>query len=587
MREKVKKFAMYAGIFFVTFLTGMQNISLPGVYFDAVYPDYLGAVGAFPGHENFTQITAHLGLPLLGNFYHGTITAGIQYLVLKCVGHASIYTLRLVNLFYIAVLASLVFYIVYRVGKRFAVAFGVSILCVTAENIFTLSRTQFYIMLPGAIFFLLSICFLFEVAEVKNKRVRILLAGMFQGLAFYGYFSYLFLAPISAAFLCIRDREKRYGNDLLLYADGILIGSIGFFCGYYDSAVVNFVGTGVKAHILLYVGIAVMLAALAAITVWLLKKKQKTCVRWSRGMRLAVAGGIVFVLAGLFAGYHMAAEKIHSLLNIFSLTADRQKGGYLTSFWKFLTRILSNRSGWELMFGETDHRMNCVWICVWIVMILLTALAFYGRRKRGEKTELGPLKAVLVGYLYLAGYYLISMPLINNMQQQHFVILYFGFFILLGLHLCWLTDFWGTRGSALVLVMIVALLAVNGWHDYRFLRYLRETEGCLKYSKTVDTFIETAMAEGTDDSVYVFPQWGFYANFVYLTSNRFDAMRDAEIDADVLQAKLDDGCKLVIAAWDQEAIDELLPALEYSDSETHAWYSKQGILVFTSVTLTE
>lgn len=438
MRETVRRIAIYAGIFFAAFLTGMQSIALPGVYFDAVYPDYLAAVGAFPGQENFTQITAHLGLPLLGNFYHGTITAGIQYLVVKCVGQASVYTLRLVNLFYIAVLASLVFYIVYRVGRRFFAAFGVSLLCVTAENIFTLSRTQFYIMLPGAIFFLLSICFLFELITVNNKRVQILLAGVFQGLAFYGYFSYLFLAPISAVLLCVRNRnrEKPYGNDLLLYADGILIGSIGYFCGYYDSAIVNFVGTSVKAHILLYVGIVIMLAVFAAITVWLLRKKERPHGRLSRRMWMAAAGGVVLALAVLFAGYRMAAEKIHSLLSIFSLTADRQKGGYLTSFWRFLTRILSNRSGWELMFGETDQGMNGVWICVWVVVILLTALTFYRSRKRGEKTELRLLKAVLVGYLYLAGYYLISMPLINNMQQQHFIILYFGFFILLGLHLC-------------------------------------------------------------------------------------------------------------------------------------------------------
>lgn len=582
----MRSFAAYAVILVSTFLTGMQSIALPGVYYDAVYPDYIAAVGAFPGHENFTQITSHLGLPLLGNFYHGTITAGIQYLVLKCIGHASVYTLRLVNLFYIAVLACLIFYIVYQVGRRYAVALFVSVLCVTAENVFTMSRTQFYIMLPGAIFFLLSICFLFDLIKSKNKRVGILLAGIFQGLAFYGYFSYLLLAPVSAVLLCIRDREKHYVNDLLLFADGIVIGCIGYFCGYYDSVVVNFVGTGVKAHILLYAGVVIMLAALAVITLWLLKMKERSHSKISRKMWLAAVGGIALILAGLFAGYQMAAEKIHSLLNIFSLTSNREEGNLLTSYWVFLSRVLSNQSGWNLMFEESGHKMDWVWICVWIVVILLTGIAFYGNQKRGLITEPELLKAVLVGYLYLAGYYIVSLPLIKNMQQQHFVVLYFGFFVLLGLHVCCLVSLWTSKGCrVLVMVTIAALLGVNGYHDSVFLNYLQETEGCWKYSKMVDTFIETQITEGTDRSVYVFPEWGFYANFVYLTSNQYEAVRDADIDVNILQGKIDDGCELVIVAWNTDAIDELLSKLQYSADETRAWYSKQGRLLFTSVSL--
>lgn len=96
-------------IFLFTYIVGVQNVELPGVYFDAVYPDYLAAIGAFPEVDNFTQITQHTGLPLLGNFYHGTLTAAVQFVVLKCFGQASVYTLRLTNMFYIAIIGTVYF----------------------------------------------------------------------------------------------------------------------------------------------------------------------------------------------------------------------------------------------------------------------------------------------------------------------------------------------------------------------------------------------------------------------------------------------------------------------------------------------
>lgn len=82
----IRNLFAFSVIFLCTYITGCQSIKSPGVYFDSVCPDFIAAVGAFPGVDNFTQITQHVGLPLLGNFYHGTLTAGVQFIVLKCTG---------------------------------------------------------------------------------------------------------------------------------------------------------------------------------------------------------------------------------------------------------------------------------------------------------------------------------------------------------------------------------------------------------------------------------------------------------------------------------------------------------------------
>lgn len=589
MWGKMKNCVAYACIILCTFFVGMQNIVLPGVYFDAVYPDYVGAVGAFPGQDNFTQITAHLGLPLLGNFYHGTITAGIQYLVLKCAGHASVYTLRMVNLTYVAALGCLVFFIINKAGKQFTMAFSAAILCVTAENIYTMSRTQFYIMLPGAIFFLLSICFLFDLIQVKSRGIGILLAGLFQGFAFYGYFSYLFMAPVSLVLLRVRDCEKEYTKNILLFANGILIGSIGYFCGYYDSAVVNFAGRGAAAHLLLYIGVAIMIFSSAAIAFVLLKNSEKIRIRWNRKLGMFFACGVVLFVVGVVAVYGIAGKKIQSLLNVFSMTQNRGGDNGVLSFWLFLAKILQNRSGWELMFGKGGGQsLNQIWIYVWATVLLLTGVVFFLHPQREKKRNVKGIEMLVAGYSYLIGYFFTSLPFIKNMQQQHFVILYFGFFVLLGLHGCYLLTLWKTKATPVfAFVLIAVLCGVNVSNDRAFLEYLRETEGVGKYSKTVDTFIETEVAKGNYRRVYVFPEWGFYANFVYLTSNRYEAVRDVDIRTDILQQKMDDGCELVIVAWDADAIDEVLSKLRYSDEETRIWYTKQGEPLFTSISLSK
>lgn len=591
MRGKIRNYMAYTCIFIAAFLTGIQNIELPGVYYDAVYPDYLGAIGAFPGHKNFTQITAHLGLPLLGNFYHGTMTAGVQYLVLKCVGHASVYTLRCVNLFYIAFLGCLIYFIIYKVSENLMIALGASVLCVTAENIFTMSRTQYYIMLLGSIFFLISVCFLFDLIQIKNRRIGILLSGVFQGLAFYGYFSYIFLAPISCIWLCMMDgKEKKYVDDSLLFADGILIGSIGYIFGYYDSAIVNFVGKDTMAYILLYAGIAIILLALLLFTLILLRRPGGIQIRFSKSIVMVVLGSVALILGGAFALYRIIPEKIESIIGIFSVTRDRVGGdeNFLMFYWDYLSQILSNRSGWKLMFQESGHTTDSVWIWVCLGVSLFTGIVLFIDRKNKKEAFPKVAKAVQVGYAYVFGYYFISLPLIRNMQQQHFVILYFGFFILLGLNCCYLIHFFRPKGYRIfALAVILGLFGLNIYNDRVFLDYLTKTEGRWKYSKTVDTFILQSMTENIGEYVYVFPEWGFNANFIYLTSNQYETIRDADINADILQQKIDDGCKIVIVAWHMDAIDELVSQLNCSIDETLTWYSKEGETLFTSVYLSD
>lgn len=576
-------------IFICTFLTGVKQIELPGVYFDAVYPDYLGAIGAFPEHDNFTQITQHMGLPLLGNLYHGTITAGVQWLILKCVGRANVYTLRCVNLFYIAILGCIVFYVIRKVSGKNIFSLVMAILCVTAENIYVLSRTQYYIMLPGCIFYFLSVFFLFDIVTFKNRKANILTAGIFEGLAFYGYFSYLFMAPASLVVLWIKEKDKNHVENSVIYIIGLLIGSIGYIWGYFDSAIVNLFGTGILAHIVFYGGAVFALFSLLLIALGEMKTNDQFKKMFNKAIAYVFLGTLIILMGGILSIWLGMPEKMTVFTKLFNNIRYRNEGGLLIVFWMLFAQILSNRSGWHIIFQQYANSWSSVWLYVWLGETLITGIIMLLDYKVLKKRNTRLSKVIGVGYLYLFGYYITSLPIVRGMQPQHFVIVYFGAFIIMGVEACYIFDHFPPKiTKALCPLLAVALISLNICNDWNFVQYLTKTEGRGKYSKTVDEFIYEAMKLPSNNQyVYVFPEWGFSANFIYLTSNQYEVIRHADVDLELLQKKIDEGYKVVIAAWNKEEIDNLISQMDCCVDSEDKWYSKEEMLLFTSVELSK
>ena len=77
--------------------SGCRSLNTPGVYYDAINPDYIGAIFAFPGVDNFCEISKFTYFPFLGHLYHGTFSAMIQFVVLKLFGSGSVALFRVSN----------------------------------------------------------------------------------------------------------------------------------------------------------------------------------------------------------------------------------------------------------------------------------------------------------------------------------------------------------------------------------------------------------------------------------------------------------------------------------------------------------
>jgi len=197
----------------------VSNIMVPGLYMDAVNPDYLVVRLLNPGTDmpDWTLPgTLLFGLfPVIGQIYHGALPFYVGLPVYALFG-TGIVGVRLANLVFglIVLVAAGVFLRVFRVRPAIA---GICLAALALDPGFLFCfRTQFYItLLPFALL-------LFSVALVERRRMTptprlAVAAGFLAGFSVYGYFIYIFLAPVAAAHALWRWREEQNRRRLALW----------------------------------------------------------------------------------------------------------------------------------------------------------------------------------------------------------------------------------------------------------------------------------------------------------------------------------------------------------------------------------
>lgn len=188
-------------------LVALQQITLPGVYMDAVNPDYLVVRILNPQAEPITAWLLpgnYLGekTPVLISFYHGSQQFWLGLPMFWLFG-TSVTGIRLTHaMFGLGVLAAL-YAMLARSGMR---PWQAMLACATLaiDPGFSYAfRTQSYITLAPAAWLFLSLYCLQRAATLGTRNGRWLAAsGTFYGLAIVGYFIYAFFLP--AMLLAVR-----------------------------------------------------------------------------------------------------------------------------------------------------------------------------------------------------------------------------------------------------------------------------------------------------------------------------------------------------------------------------------------------
>lgn len=467
-----------------------REISLPGIYMDAVNPDYLVTRWLNPSPEYMpswivpgNDISGRF--PLLVALHHGSMQLWIGAPFFWIFG-MSVIGLRLTHaMFGLMVLAA--WYALQRqtgLSRTWAVAFGIA-LAVDPSFIYAFRNQCYITMSPAALLMLGVMALFFARATAGRARTTWLAAcGLLTGLASWGYFIYAFFFP------------------------------------------------------------AMMIAA------WLLPTNPID--KLSRNARVLVLGtGIALGVSPFVLGFSLMAQDLGSIENAieYYLTVQPSLGiadasvawsARIVHLEEMLSAVIGNTWHHALMFGSWTATPGAAW--KYFLLIGLPAILWLLAEWRRCATPL--LRTILGLQLSFAFGAMLFGTRINAHHYMPLVPLsYAGLAAGIGAFTR-LQGHWGKFVNYTSAGVIVTLLALNVAGNIREIEELRRTGGVGNFSDAISQF-GIDLFEGDHNRVLVLPDWGLYMPTAFLTQASMEIM-DHE-DLEKAKTRLCEGKDVVLA----------------------------------------
>lgn len=478
----------------------MRHIELPGLYMDAINPDYLAARILNPGLSNPVWILPTKWFPILGNLYHGVQNLYVGIPLFWAMG-TNVVSARIAQAIFGSAITVMVYFLVLRITKARLLAFGAA-LCLATDIAFIASfRTQNYIILGGLTWLLLAVLPLVGNCEHPFSKKRLLASGAFFGLAAYGYFVHTFFFPVFIYGAMQTAGKGRRLSGAFVWCVGVLFGLLPYVFGYLSMGL-----------------------ALGGVREWFLYVKT-------------------------------VAERLEPFSSDFSLAEKYQ---YAFTIAKV---AMTNAGNESMIFGD---RINAgCWPdakftggVVIVVLLVLCGLYNLNKRNRARTTSGFLLVLLPCSYFLFAGF------LGNRLWAHHYSVLTPFLYILGAL----LIDegnqllkapnskVWHDTLKQLVAAFVfVAVLVLNCNQQNSFFKLLDHTGGAGKMSNALTLFANEALSNPSP-TVYLFPEWGFFMPFSFLTANRIPYRLDmSKAVIDEFRGK----CKQVsVAFWEANDVDK-------------------------------
>lgn len=574
----------------LAFAIGLWNINLPGVYFDCAITDYLATIQIHNSLGNETATMAHVGIPLLGGVYHGSLSMWVQLLILQFVEGSPI-SLRIPYVCYLLIIAFIIYEIVMLLCKNNATAFGGSCIFLTNSAVFSITRTQYDIMLPGAIFFLLMILFLFKNWNVLHTRSaeayqKAYIVAFLLGLSFYGYFCFIFFFPFIVISLYRWNRTFKTIWSLTL---GFVCGCTPYFIGYADSLFTNIFGAKLFTVIVL-VGFMIGLFLFISIPSYhLLMKKEISKKITVIYIVIVVLGFLTMCICSIKIGPLVYEKFSNASVNVMGNSIPIKIRALL--FFKYAFSLMSGNSAEKMMVGVISSVFTKVFIIMFIISVCFILVGKFFRKFR--KDVILQDKMIYVIGLFFS-YYICSFPLISRMQPQHMVPLFclsFIVFLVEGYQI-FIYCRKSKLGQRMLYIVLATLILGNLWDCYKLQENLKETKGVGSYSIEITNFAITARKNQKEDiqETYCFMEPGFLPNFIYLTDNEVPIiiMYDVsgEIDMDKVNlAQYCSGYKLNFIMRNEQFLDDIYQHFGRENVVVANRYDSVGNLVYISAQL--
>lgn len=524
-----------------------------GLYLDAVNPDYLAV--KLLNHNNFTSAISlpYIGIPFLGQIYHGTVTMFGSLLAILVTGSTSVLQLRIMNGLWGALCVTSVYQILKRVGCKRQIAFAICFLLSVSPNFIGTFFTQYYIELPGIFFLLLQIYFLLTWNDSLELR-RLLAAGIFGGLAIYDYFNFIFFVPSVLIFVLFLTSNKKTGRSLeniMTIISGYAMGVIPFIVGYTE-LVICASGSVNRAKIILVL-IAVVVSFVVCIILYKLQKKVSIRNRIISFVILLICLACVLIIGLLVSNLY--ANYIRGL----NVQVSEGLLAGVSCIIRYLGETLCHSTLEYLVIGKYS---SVGMIFIPTLTFVLSVVSFYIVKFKKYKNADNRLNFLACVYFATAVYLICCIPLATRMQGQHFICMLFLMYIALGLGVSIVTDYLamlqtGTEWKNVERTIYAVVLFILVFNQTTVAFQMRNNNGVDSYynkyySNAVQKLSENANSnrEEGKKEYYIFPEWGILCGFDYLTGNGVDFT--GSIDPDALRwLNKDCGYDVIVCYWDE------------------------------------
>jgi hypothetical protein len=495
----------WLGLILLIFAAGvLKDIDTPGLYMDAINPEYLVAHTLRPELHNPEWVNPNLGIPILGNLYHGVQN---YYLGLPFFGLVGT-TLAAVRVFH-GLFGAVILFLVFRILVRSAVpicAAGLATIALAVDPAFLISfRTQYVIILGGTAWALLSIyCITSNHIDAGRQQGvlprSLFLSGVFFGLSIYGYFVLGFLGPAMLWMVLTQTGTMRTRNKLGWWSGGVLTGLLTYVAGY---------------------------------------------LAW-------------WVAMGNFRNFvHSIMGGVHSLQPL----QPQSLISRITQICSFAQIAWSNHGAELLMMGERVSSSILV-NTKFLLLSLLVILGILGMAIR-RRDRLG---SVLLAPAMLLSYCICATAFGSRLWAHHFgAVLPF---VYLAAGTAWLgisillnsaSAERNRRAAGAFGILIITIIMLSSIQQHKFFSRLAETGGTGKFTDALSLLADRAI-RSPNTAVYVFPEWGFYMSFTFLTGNRIPY----ELSCDTTRVKeaIASGKMVVVSAWNPDGLSTYERELE-------------------------
>lgn len=461
LRGLVRHLAGPAGWFFVLaiFWVGiLRNVELPGLYMDAINPDYLAAFWLNPGISNPHWMIPAVGMPTLGGLYHGMQNLYVGLLTYNVLG-TSVTSARISQALFGAAIVLLVWLILRRSTDRPILAVALAVALATDIAFLGSFRTQSYIILSGQVWMLLAFYLVLRVVQDQQVTKWLLpLSGVSMGLAVYGYFVFLFFIPPLAAMAILGPGGSGGMRRMVVWGGGLVVGMLPYVIGYME---------------------------------------------------------LVIALGGIKPFMEWIANALHGL-NPIDGSPSYWEG--VKDVLLYARLGLTGIGNEYLIVGEPVSAALIPWRVAGVALagaICLLGAWLEWRRHRHQAWVLLVTAALPASYLLAAAWFG------SRLSAHHFTVLVAVGYVMIGMATGWLGTRLAKRHFPALFGTLLALglISTNLVHQNKVHARLVATGGVGLSTDALTSLSRMALTE-KGRTVWFFPDWGFFMPFVFLTSNQ-------------------------------------------------------------------